>query len=546
MSQAAVASIDQGWRALEAGDWTAARDAFAPLLDDGHPAALDGYGLALWFLREPEEGIEYRQRACVAYGERGECDRAAQVAVWVSHQWLIAGRASLSNGWLARAERVLEGHDDCSGAGWVTVERARRTAGEECIRGAQRALDLGRACDDDDLEVYALSVLGAAEIDAGRFDDGMRRLEEAMAAASAGRVRNPHTLGSAYCNMILACTTAGDWDRATEWCEHVDEFATRCEIVPLHGSCRTVHAEVLVANGRWKEAEESLADALGAPARHYPGSEPTVATLAHLRVLQGRLAEAGRLLADREEHPAALRALAELRLAEGEPRIAAALLDRGLATTAEQPLLNARLLAPLVDAHLACGELEQARVAAGELRDRAEAMGSDLVAGWAELASARVAIAGDDPPAAHEHARRALDTFSRLGMPYDAARARLELARAAGEERRELAVEEARAALGVFRVLGATRDHDTAAALLRDLGAGAGPGARAEAELTNRERQVLELLAQGMSNAQIAAALVISEKTAGHHVSHILAKLGVSNRAQAAAVASRRAILAAE
>jgi ATP/maltotriose-dependent transcriptional regulator MalT len=541
-----VASIDHGWRALEAGDWTGARDAFAPFLDEGLPEALDGYGLSIWFLRQPEEGIEYRQRACVAYGERGECDRAAQLAVWVSHQWAIAGRASLSNGWLARAERVLEGHDDCSGAGWVMAEHARRTTGEDSIRRAQRAVEIARSCGDDDLEVYSLSVLGAAEVDAGRFDDGMFRLEEAMAAASAGRIRDPHTLGSAYCNLILACTAAGDWDRASEWCAHVDEHATRCEIMPLHGSCRTVHAEVLVASGRWQEAEAALADALEAPARYYAGSEPAAAALAQLRVRQGRLAEAGRLLVDREEHPAALLALAELRLAEGEPRVAAALIDRGLATAADQPLVRARLLAPHVDAYLAGGELDRARAAADALHDLAGAVGSDVVSGWAELAAARVALAADDPTVAHEHARRALDTFGRLAMPYDAARARLELARAVGDERRELAVEEARTALVAFRALGAARDHDAAAALLRALGVGSGPGARADADLTNRERQVLELLAQGMSNAQIAATLVISEKTAGHHVSHILAKLGVSNRAQAAAIASRLAALSTE
>ncbi|MDQ3723170.1 MAG: helix-turn-helix transcriptional regulator, partial [Actinomycetota bacterium] len=62
---------------------------------------------------------------------------------------------------------------------------------------------------------------------------------------------------------------------------------------------------------------------------------------------------------------------------------------------------------------------------------------------------------------------------------------------------------------------------------------------RGSGELSAREREVLELLAEGMSNAQIARALFIAEKTAGHHVSSILAKLGVRNRAEAAAHAAR-------
>ena len=80
---------------------------------------------------------------------------------------------------------------------------------------------------------------------------------------------------------------------------------------------------------------------------------------------------------------------------------------------------------------------------------------------------------------------------------------------------------------------------DAAASVLRDLGGATGPGPRAAGELTAREQEVLGLLALGMSNGRIAATLVISEKTAGHHVSHILSKLGVRNRTEAAAYAAR-------
>ena len=80
---------------------------------------------------------------------------------------------------------------------------------------------------------------------------------------------------------------------------------------------------------------------------------------------------------------------------------------------------------------------------------------------------------------------------------------------------------------------------DAAAAVLRDLGGGTAPRARAHGELTAREQEVLGLIGLGMSNARIALTLCISEKTAGHHVSRILSKLGVRNRAEAAAHAAR-------
>ena len=77
-----------------------------------------------------------------------------------------------------------------------------------------------------------------------------------------------HTLAEAYCNLIMACSSVGDWERATEWCELVDAFARRHQTAPLFGACRTVHADVLVANGRWAEAENALQIALETHARY--------------------------------------------------------------------------------------------------------------------------------------------------------------------------------------------------------------------------------------------------------------------------------------
>lgn len=91
--------------------------------------------------------------------------------------------------------------------------------------------------------------------------------------------------------------------------------------------------------------------------------------------------------------------------------------------------------------------------------------------------------------------------------------------------------DEARTALAVFEKLGAVRFARAARAFLSPTGAAR---ARPLGPLTPREQEVLELVAQGMSNAAIAESLVISEKTAGHHVSHILTKLGVHNRTEAA------------
>jgi tetratricopeptide (TPR) repeat protein len=210
--------LREGTEALEAARWAEARVAFeAALAAEDTPEAHYGLGQALWFLGHVEDGIAARERAFERYVRAGDCDRAARAAVWVSHQYDLAGRSSAARGWLARAERALEGAGPCAGHGWVAVERARHAAGvEECAEHSRRAMAIGRETDSADLEVFALSMLGRAEVSAGRHEDGMRLLEEAMAAASSGRVRDVHTVGEAYCNLITACTSAGDWERATE------------------------------------------------------------------------------------------------------------------------------------------------------------------------------------------------------------------------------------------------------------------------------------------------------------------------------------------
>jgi DNA-binding NarL/FixJ family response regulator len=98
-------------------------------------------------------------------------------------------------------------------------------------------------------------------------------------------------------------------------------------------------------------------------------------------------------------------------------------------------------------------------------------------------------------------------------------------------------VDEARAALATFERLGARGEVDRTAALLRELGAPGRSRPREDAELTARERDVLDLIAQGLTNAEIAARLFVAPKTVEHHVSRVLAKLGVKTRTEAAAVA---------
>jgi DNA-binding NarL/FixJ family response regulator len=102
-----------------------------------------------------------------------------------------------------------------------------------------------------------------------------------------------------------------------------------------------------------------------------------------------------------------------------------------------------------------------------------------------------------------------------------------------------VAIAEATAALDAFERVRAARDADRAAALLRRLGGPARTGPKQGGTLTRREEEVLELVGRGLSNREIGERLFISRKTVEHHVGRILAKLGLRNRAEAAAHATR-------
>jgi DNA-binding CsgD family transcriptional regulator len=192
------------------------------------------------------------------------------------------------------------------------------------------------------------------------------------------------------------------------------------------------------------------------------------------------------------------------------------------------------------------GEIDVARGAFADAADRASGLlerGTRLgcrpiVAGASRLLG-RARLGADDPSGAAEHLERAIAIFDDLGLAVDAARTRLLLARALAAADAGAAVAEARGALEALETIGAARDADEAAALIRSLGARAPRGGpSAEGPLTRREREVATLVAAGLGNREIADRLFITRKTVEHHVSSILAKLGLGGRAELAARAA--------
>ena len=530
-------SNEAGWRHFARADWADARDAFAVALEQepDDPEALDGLGQSLWWLGERDAAIDRRRQAYAAYQRRGDSRSSGRLAAYLAAEHRIDGRHAASAGWLSRARRLLDGAGDVPELGWLEIEEAKRAEdAADAERHARAALDVAHRLADADVECMALAQLGHAVVRQGRVEEGVALLDEAMTVALGGETNDPLACGDACCTTLVACDGLADLQRAAEWCEAVVEFTERRRFTPVQSWCRAIYGSVLVRAGDWERAESVLAVALRreADTRRGGGRSLPLAVLAELRVRQGRSDEAARLLAGLDDEPAALAPLVRLHLDRGDLEHARALLDRR--ADGDVPVLVLRGAVAL-----AAGDLDAADAAAGRLRDAGR---EDLVAEAALLAG-KVAAARGDAAAAARELEDAVARFGALRYPLEEARARLALAGVQAGAGSPLALAAARGARDALDRLGARRDADRAAALLRELGASGRTAVRGgRDDLTAREREVLRLVVAGLSNGEIADRLVIAPKTAEHHVGRVLAKLGVRSRAEAAAHAVREGL----
>ncbi len=539
----AADGVADGYAALARGDWTAAREAFDAALDAGgdvDPEALDGRGRALWWLRDADGAIASRERAYAGFRRDGELARAARIALWLSREYAtVWGNEPAAGGWLARAERLLRDVAPGAEQGWLLLARAERTQDARASAElAAAAIEVAATAGDVDLEIRGLAQLGLARVASGDVDVGLAHLDEAMAAASAGEPTSLETFADVCCALMLACDLAHDVERPRQWGQVVDAFLQRYEHVPLLAFCRTCCADMHAARGRIDEAEEELTSAireLEAAGQRSRCAHPA-SRLAQIRVLQGRLEEADELLRGLDGAPETVEAAAALRLARGEPAAAAAVLEQRLDELGRDSLVGVPFLSLLVEARVALGDTASAAAAATALSSVAVPGGRSEAA--ADVARGRVSAARGEDDAAPAFGRAA-ELYRRVGLPLDAARARLELARALAATEPELSIDVARRAHRELESLGADRAAADASALLRSLGAKSRSGPRGVDVLTKREQEVLRLLGEGLSNAELGRRLFISPKTAEHHVGRILRKLDLRSRAEAAGYAAR-------
>jgi DNA-binding NarL/FixJ family response regulator len=532
-----VDDLARAREAFERREWVTAYERLSGVDD----AVLDAddfarLSMAAFLLGRQNDCIQAMQRAYQSHLARGEVLPAVRCGFWLAMVLVHNGEPAVSAGWLGRSQRLLEDvAEDVVERGYVLIlVMLRHIFAGEIEQGWRLAVELteyGRRFGDPDLVANGLNAQGRMLLYSGRVPEGLALLDEAMVGISTGDV-SPIFAGEIYCSLIEACQEVSDYGRAAEWTRVLTSWIdAQPGLVPCTGQCAVHRGQIMRIRGAFTEAVEEFRRATE---RYAAAGTPAPAGLA--------MAECGEVLRLLGDLPAAETAYEEavgfgyegqpgrslLWLDRGRPAAAAGAVNRLLAEPTH-PVHRSQLLPGAVVVLLAAGEVERAGTMAEELAGIADRFGCTALRAMAAYAQGSVQLAAGLADLAVPELRRAMAGWRSLDAPYEVARTRLQLGRAlralADEE---TATGEIAAARAAFAALGAVPAEREAARLL---------GSAHPAGLTDREVEVLRLVASGRTNPEIAASLVLSEKTVARHLSNIFAKLDVGSRTAAAAFA---------
>ena len=481
------------------------------------------------------------ERAHQAYLAAGNTLRAVRCAFWIGHNRLFRGDPVKASGWFARANRML-GDQDCVEAGYLLIPawlmEMDRGDFELGHATALRAEQVAERFGDLDLAWLARDDQARALLSLGRVEEGLRLIDEAMIVAVSGEL-SPIVTGILYCNTLVFCQDALEIAHAREWMLALTRWCdSQPAMVEHNGLCQVHKAEVLELGGAWTDA----LDAAQLAADRFDQGVLNRLAIGKARYLQG---EIHRLRGDYEAAAEAFRGasvrgyepqpgLALLRLDQGDHAASAAAIRRALRESTQR-LPRARLLPAFVDIMIAAGEMDAASSASAEIDEIAQSQGTTVLHAYGAYAAGSVALAAEDPAGALVALRRALGLWLGLPAPYEVARTRTLIARACrslGDE--DTAAMELDVARASFTAMAALPDVHRVDALR---------GRQGKHGLTEREQEVLRLVASGRSNREIATSLMISEHTVARHVQNILAKLNAPSRTAATAFAHKHGLL---
>jgi DNA-binding CsgD family transcriptional regulator len=481
-------------------------------------AALEELGGASYLAGRLDVAVPALERAIEAYRELGDSAAVGRCMRFLARVHWFAGDGELARSWALRAIAVLEplGESvELAGAysGFSQLSMLAQDSRRAIVWG-NRALELATKLEDEPTRVHALINIGTARLQVDPGDEAA--LLDAFEAADAAGLREDAARALSNLAFTLMC-----WVRpgpALRYAETGSSYGDEHEVHLLASYCATTGAWLRLRAGEWDEAEQAVL------AEFPKGSSVTQlvarTVLAELAVRRGDEDASARL--------AELEAQAD-RAGDFQRTAPALELATERALTTGSPVPVERFVR-LVEEQQRFGGLS--------------GWGAARIGAWAAVAGIDLDLEPVEASPPHDAMRRgdwraAADAFGEVGWSYDRA---LMLSLLADEEALVEAIE-------IARALRAEPLAHRVAGRMRELGMRVPRGPREAtranpAGLTSRQLEVLGLLVEGLSNAEIADRLVVSPRTAEHHVTAVLAKLGARSRGDAARRAAELDLLA--
>jgi DNA-binding CsgD family transcriptional regulator/tetratricopeptide (TPR) repeat protein len=481
------------------------------------PRALGGVAFEAYLCGRNDRALEARRTELDVARANGDRVRAGEVTRWIARlQWLL-GRSADAAETVAEAVTELRSVRAGRELGMALSTRSQLAMladrPDEAIAFGEESIALARRLNDRAVLAHALTNVGAARIGGHETERGRTELEQAFALAADDCEHAVRALANLA--MVTQQRDPGD-PRIGDDLERALAYAREHELDGPLQYLLGARAQFRLLRGNWDGAEDDARTSL-ATAGAGPGAGVAMLVLGRLRARRGdpdasaTLDGAGRL-ADASGEPHRVAAVAAARAEhawlEGDTRgVVAAVRDVDTAHVAVRH--------PLVYAELAFWLW---RVGACR-RPPLNGGGYGL------------SIAGDP--------RGAAATWQALGFPYETADAASH-----GDKAAALTALETFDRLGALAAARRLRRRLQARGVRR-VPRGPRPASRAApAGLTPRQVEVARLITTGATNAEIARALVVSPKTAAHHVSAVLAKLGLASRREVQAAVTRLGLTA--
>ena len=513
----------------------AAADAEEPLAVED----LEAFAEAAQVSARGDEAVALLHRVFDLRVSAGELDDAARVAFWLWWVLLNANEVVQASGWLKQTSRTLG--PAMATSLWLRIPDAM-------FHGAtgnrSRAGDLlGAIVSEGQGEVvpWALCMWGQTLLDEGRLQDGLDRLEEAMAILLSDGL-SPRVTPWVYCAAVRGCCLARDFPRARAWNRSMAGWLDSLSSLggAYLGNCRIYRSRLMCLDGAWPDALDEIA-AVCADLDGYTGwvCGHAYYQLGEVRRLRGEWDAAEDAYRRAAEHGCPTQpGLGLLRLAEGDLDAASGGVRRALTEVTTTPD-RLDLLKAAVTIHLEEGHIEAARDAVTEFEEITEEMTTPAIEAERSAVRGALRLSEGDPGNALPLLRRAVGAWQEQGAPHEVAQLNVLI----GQACRALADHdgarlEFSAARTTFERLGARPDL----ARLDRIVAASDAGAETHG-LTRREIEVLCLIARGKANRAIANELHLSERTVHRHVSNIFTKFGVDSRAAAVAYGIKHRIV---